>query len=324
MLPYFYRMKKMIFFAFLITGCGQIFAQSSLVKYKAVDDKVAALGPLTAFNVATIADTITAPFRDNEQKARAIFYWIANNISIDPKGTKQNDAKNNLPERVIELRKATPLGFSLLVQEMCSDANIRCISVDGNTKKDASEINEAADEINASWNVVQLGKSPETWYFVDAFRAAGSTDKKMTAFTKNFTSEYFFADRTLFNLASYPDNSAWQLGGGPKSVSEFYALPVFSNNAFALDMAKPTPAAGFIKAKLNKAVNFSFNTSADIKSISITMGDDKRQTKPEAMKFDNKSGLVSFSYQFKKEDSYPLRISADGKEILQYMVEVTE
>ena len=317
-------MKSIVFAVVLSAVTFSCFAQQS--KYKNVDEVVEKIGPLNNFNVAVIADTITKQFANAEQKARAIYFWIANNIQLDPKGTRQNDDKNILPEKVIALRKATPLGFSLLVQEMCSAANIRCLSVDGYVKNYAAEINEVADEKNYSWNVIQLGQSPETWYYVDAARASGYLDKKSTFFTKQFTSEYFFADRKLFNLAYYPDNGAWQLGGGIKSVKDYYALPVFNNFSFTLGLGKPMPIIGYIKTSLKKAVVFTFpvNSAIDIKNISLIIGDEKKQPKPEAMNFDNSGGKVSFTYQFKKEDTFPLRILADGKYILQYMVEVTE
>ena len=317
-------MKKLVFFLIFIGAAFGVFAQQS--KYNNIDEAVKKLGPLNNFNVAVIADTVTEKFADNEQKARAIFYWIANNIQLDPKGTRQNDDKNILPEKVIALRKATPLGFSLLVQEMCSAANIRCLSVDGYVKNYAAEINESADEKNYSWNVIQLGQSPETWYYIDAARASGYLDKKSTVFTKQFTGEYFFVDRKLFNLAYFPDNSAWQLGGGIKSLKDYYALPVFNNYSFALGLGKPTPITGYIKTSIKKPVVFSFpiNDVIDIKNISLIMGDEKKQPKPEAMNFVNSGSIISFTYQFKKEDTFPLRIVADGKDILQYMVVVTE
>ena len=317
-------MKKIVLILAICCAYYLSFGQSNSSKYKETDEAVAKLGALINFNVATIADTITEKFTDKEQQARAIFYWIANNIAIDPKGTKQNDDKNTLPEKVIELRKATPLGFSLLVQEMCSAANIRCLSVDGYVKNFASEINETADEKNYSWNVIQLGQSPEKWYYADACRASGYLDKKLTAFTKQFTSEYFFADRKLFNLSYFPDNSAWLLGTGPKNKKEYYTLPVINNYAFALQLNKPTPAIGYIKTTLKKPVSFSFMINGNVKNISLIAGDDKKQPKPEAMNFENSGGLITFAYLFKKEDTFPLKIIADGKEVLQYMVEVTE
>ena len=71
---------------------------------------------------------------------------------------------------------------------MCSQANIRCLSVDGYVKNFPEEINDIPDEINHSWNVVQLGLSPEEWYYVDAAKGSGYLDKKRSVFTKKFTS----------------------------------------------------------------------------------------------------------------------------------------
>lgn len=295
-------------------------------KFAATDEYVKQLGALENFNVATIADTISRNFPDKYSKARAIFYWIANNISIDPKATKANDKKNTLPEDVVRLRKTTPLGFSLLVQEMCSMANIRCLSVDGYLKNYAEDINNKADDINHSWNVVQLGQSPDQWFYVDAAKASGFLDRKMSSFTKLFTSEYFFADRALFNLDHYPDNEAWQLGGGPKSLREFYALPVINYASYKYGLRKPQPTGGYIKTKTRATVNFSFiyNDSINIKNIFLVMGEEKRQLKPEPMNFKQSGGVVSFSFQFKRSDIFPVKIVVDGNDLLEYMVEAED
>ncbi len=290
------------------------------------DEYAQKLGALDSFNVATIADTLTRIFPDKHDKARVIFYWIANNISLDPKALHTNDNKKTDPVIVIQNRKATPLGFAMLVQEMCSLANIRCLVVDGYLKNSAEDINNKADEINHSWNVIQLGQSPEQWYFVDAAKASGFTDKKFTTFTKQFTSEYFFADKALFNLDHFPDNSAWQLGGGPKNIKEFYALPVISNAAYIYGLQKPQPLTGYIKIKTKNAVSFSFTctNSKTISNISLVIGEEKKQLKPEPVNFSNNNGLISFTYQFKRDDSYPVRVVVDGQEVLQYYAEITE
>jgi hypothetical protein len=317
-------MKKNVLF--LLVSVFSITVISAQTKYEAVDKTVQKLGALPTLNVARIADTVSISFTDKEEKARAIFYWIANNIAIDPKAVKQGDNKLTLPEKVTELRRSTPLGFSLLFQEMCSHVNIRCLSVDGYVRHSSAEINEPADEINHSWNVVQLGQSPETWFYVDAYNAAGALDKKMTLFSKAFTGEYFFADRQLFNIVYFPDNSAWQLGGGPKSKKEFFAMPFIGNEAFPLELRKPLPVTGFIKTKIGTPVVFSFSATGTNrpKNISLLIGDEKKQPKPEPVNFDDSGSSIKFSYAFKKEDTYPVKVVADGKTVLEYIVEVNE
>lgn len=291
-----------------------------------VDNYVKKLGSLTSLNVSVIADTLTRNFSEKEDKARAIFFWIATNIALDGKAIKQNDHGKSLPENVVQFRKSTPLGFSLLVQEMCSQANIRCLSVDGYVKSRAEEINEKADEFNHSWNVVQLGKSPEEWYYLDAARASGFLDNKMSVFTPSFTSEYFFADKNLFNLDHYPDNNAWQLGpSGPKSIKDFYSLPVFLTGAYTFGLGKPKPATGLIKTSVKKPVSFNFPFNGTvIKSIELIIGDGRKQRKPEAMNFSTYAGIVSFNYQFKIPDEFPATIRINGKDVLAYNILVTE
>lgn len=295
-------------------------------KYSRVDDAVSTFGSLDSFNIATIADTITAQFPNKEDKARAIFYWIANNISIDPKSAKSNDKKNTNPGIVIANRKTNPLGFSLLVQEMMSLANIRCLSIDGYIKMDIETLNDPIDEPNSSWNVVQLGTSPDQWYYVDASMAAGFTDKRFTSFTKEFTSEYFFADRATFNLIHFPDNISWLLGPGVKTIKDFYAQPVFSNAAIKYSLQKANPAKGMIKTKMKNAVQFSFEFAKEISPSEVVLisGDYRRPENPVAVKFTSSGNTISFSHQFKKESEYPVRILIDGKLLAIYYAEVNE
>lgn len=313
-------------FLFLLSFLSlNLFAQKS--EYIAADAFAAKIGPLTAFNVATIADTLTRPFDDKAQKARSIYYWITHNIFLDLKGTKANDNRNIDPVTVITTRKATPLGYATLFQEMASLANIRCLTVDGYIKRDATEINNPADEVNHSWVVVQLGKTPTEWYYIDVANGAGYCSGDMRIFTALFTSDYFFAEKSLFDLSHFPDNMAWQLAGkGPQTRKEFYSLPIISNAAFTIGMNNLKPLTGYIKTKTKVPVFFSFNISTDsaISSVTLVAGDDKHLSKPVPMNFTNNGSSVSFSYQFKKEDLFPVRIVVDGKVVAEYMVEATE
>lgn len=321
----FLSMKKITLCLLFLAGMLSLRAQGNQ-EYANVDAYVKQLGALEKFNVSIITDTITKKFADKKEKARAIYYWIANNIALDPKAIKSNDNKKTEPENVVQSRSTTPLGFATLVQEMLSQANIRCLVVDGYIKNDAEEINNKEDEINHSWNVVQLGQSPDKWYYIDAAKASGFLDKKMTFFTRQFTSEYFFADKKLFNLDHYPDNSAWFLDGEQKSLKEFYSLPVIGSYAYTCGLQKPGPITGYIKTKTTTAVNFSFNhgNNTSITAISIVIGANNKEQKPIPMNFSDNGSTVKFSYTFKKADSFPVKIVADGKTLLAYYVEVED
>ncbi|HNP53120.1 MAG TPA: transglutaminase domain-containing protein [Ferruginibacter sp.] len=291
------------------------------------DDHAQTLGALPSLNVAQIADTLAAPFGDKKQKARAFYYWITHHIAIDVKATKGNDQKKSNPEDVVQLRRATPLGYSKLFQEMCSQANIRCLSVDGYVKNSAEDIENKADEINHSWNVVQLGQSPTEWYYVDCAKGSGSLDKQMKVFTPEFTSGYFFADKNLFNLDHYPDNTAWQLASSeqtPKGLSDFYRFVYIAPAAFDIGLSKPNPLVGHVRTSIKSATTFNFRSESLPKKVEIVLESGNKKTKPEEVTTMESGGGTQFKYQFKRDDTYIMSILSDGKLILQYLVEATE
>ena len=113
---------------------------------------------------------------------------------------------------------------------------------------------------------------------------------------------------------------------GHKSLKDFYALPVIAPAAYELGLQKPQPAIGWIKTKTRGSVAFSFpfSSTKNISAIELIMGDEKKQPKPVPMNFSTSGGSISFSYQFKTEDEFPLKILADGVELLVYKAEVTE
>jgi transglutaminase/protease-like cytokinesis protein 3 len=284
------------------------------------------LGHLPVLNVASIADTLTQNFTDKTLKSRAIFSWIANNIALDPKATRSNDNKNIQPENVILNRKTTPLGFSTLVQEMCSLADIRCLTVDGYSKFNTDQIGEMPDDLNYSWNVIQLGTSPSNWYYVDAAKASGSLDKKFMVFTPIFSDCYFFSEKNIFNLDHFPDNNAWMLGNGSKTAKIFFDLPLIGIGAYNQKLVSFFPENGFIKSNTTKAVSFTikFQNDANISNVSIIIGDGATQSKIERINFTNENGEIKFSYTFKKEGEYPFKILINGIILLTYKIESAE
>jgi transglutaminase/protease-like cytokinesis protein 3 len=284
---------------------------------------VAKLGPLNTFNIATITDTITELFSNKQSKTRAIFFWIANHISIDPKTTKSNDKKNSDPVTVMQKRSTSPLGFSLLFQEMCSQANIRCLSVDGYVRRNAEECNDAPDEPNHSWNVVQLGNSPSEWFYVDVAMAAGTLDKKISVFTPRFNDQYFFPDKRIFNWQHHPDNPAWLLGQGPKSTKELFSIPLVHPSAFEFDLFRFSPLSGLIKTNTEKKNRFSFSIGKETdEPVFVVIGEGNKKSKPERVNITQNGNEFSFEYQFKKSDSYPFTIMIGTTELLSWQVEV--
>ena len=312
-------MKKIVTSLFtltllLSTNC---FAQGNK-NFTAIDEYVKKLGKLDTLTMGTISSIVTKPFEDKEEKARAIYSWIANNIEYDVKMAKSGNVNKNSPTEVLQYRKAVGIGFASLFQDMCSSADIRCLTADGYLKNSAEQIGESDVEINHSWAVVQLGKSPEEWYYVDPALASGTTDAAMKTFTPAYTNAYFFPDKKRFNWQHFPDNEAWKLGEAPKTKKDFYALPVIKTAAYEFEITKFAPALGKVKTTPANAVVFtlSFRNTSDISKVELVYGEPKKQKTKEVI-FNSSSGGISFSNKF-EEGEYPVMIKINGKEVIAY------
>ena len=300
-------------------------AQSTSEYYKDIDDYVLSLGALDTLNMGTISFIVTKKFSDPKDKVRAIFDWIAYNISFDLKAGRNNDNQKTNTELVLKNRKANAAGYAALFQDMCSVVKIRCLTVDGYAKFNTEQISEKPDELNHTWAVVQLGQSPETWFYVDPTWGSGYTDDKMTTFTRAYNDDYFFSDRYIFNFQHFPDNEAWQLGQGPKSLSSFFSLPLVKSAAYKYRLGKFSPGIGSIKAKLNSNVSFNIklNTNDPIEIVSLEIGEGKKKkTKTVDHRFSG--GSLVFNYKFDVEYTYPVNVLVNNKPILGYMAEVNE
>jgi hypothetical protein len=314
--------KKISITALLIFIIVNSFAQSSTA-YKLVDDYVKSVGSLDSMNMGTISSILTQNFPDKANKARAIFDWIANNVSFDCKAGRNDDNSKTNSDDILKSRKATSFGYAALFQDMCSVASIRCLTVDGFVKNNADDINNKPDEFNHSWDVVQLGQSPSEWYYVDPTWGSGYTDKDIKVYTKDFNDSYFFSNRTVFNQQHFPDNMAWQIGQGPKTLREFYSMPVVKTAASEFGITNTSPAEGHIKAKEGKPTQF--NITADntdsISVVSLVLGDDKKK-KTKQVNYSINNGIITFSYKFDDSDSLPVAVLFNGKEVLDFYVEV--
>jgi len=297
-------------------------AQTNGRDFKAIDAYVKSLGNLEGMSMATVNNVVSNKYTDKIDKARAIYYWIANNISYDVKLTRSTNKLKNTPADVLLTRKATGPGFANLFQDMCSSADIRCLTVDGFVKYNTQQIGEKDQEINHSWAVVQLGQSPEDWYYVDPAFGSGYLNADMKEFTKAYTDAYFFTEKASFNQQHFPDNTAWKLGSGP-GKGDFFDMPVVKTAAMELVITKCSPNDGKLKVKADKNVKFNFTVknTENVTKVELAVGE-KKKYRLEDIPYTNSATTLGFTYKFKDTDSGPITILVNGKEFVQYYVEV--
>lgn len=315
---------KILIAAVLILPAITARAQNPTARdFSAVDAYVAKLGKLDSMNMGTITKLVTQPYTDKIDKARAIFYWITHNITYDVKMARTANTQKNSPTEVLLYRKAVGIGFASLFQDMCSSADIRCLTADGFVKHKAEEIGDKGD-INHSWAVVQLGQSPDTWYYVDPAWGSGYADDEQKTFTQQYNPGYFFANKTIFNWQHYPDNEAWKLGAGaPKNKGDFYDLPILKGAAYDLGLKQFTPKNGHVKtaAGAPTAFSFSLNPDVEVTKVTILYGQARKQKTVDAT-YTFTYGNLSIKQKFDQSGEYPVTILVNDKPLAVYRVEV--
>ncbi len=300
-------------------------AQQTKTDFKVVDDFINSVGPLDTLNTGTISFILTKNFPDSKDKVRAIFNWITKHITLDIKAARNSDNEKISTDLVLKTRKANAAGYAALFQDMCSVVKIRCLTVDGYAKYNTEQIGEKPDELNHTWAVVQLGQSPDTWFYVDPTWGSGYLNDKLTVFTKAYNDNYFFANRVLFNLQHFPDNGAWQLGPGPKSSGAFFSLPMVWGAAYDYGLGKFSPAEGLLKAKPGKGVSFTLkiNTAKPIDIVALEIGEGKKK-KTKTVDYRISGGNLVFTHKFEDEDEYPVTVLINNQPVLGYLAEISE
>ena len=155
---------------------------------------------------------ISRDFSSEEDKVRAIYTWIVNNIAYEPKEYKQfnynfknfrerNEKEEATRKKIIErtLQKGIAVceGYAMLFERLCELQGIKNYLVRGDTKASFKDIGRAFKK-NHMWNIAIIdGKQ----YIFDPTWGAGKYNGK---FIKEPTYFYYKTPPKLFFKTHYP------------------------------------------------------------------------------------------------------------------------
>ena len=193
------------------TDPGDVNDSANAAKYKTVDDFILKMKRRNK-PIPVLAKEITAPFNTEEEKVRALFIWMTNNIAYDcvayhsksaPAGNFSYKTQEELivkldkyyyKEAMLVLRnkKAVCEGYAVLFRELCKSAGLNCQLAEGRASENRDKIKKLRNRknfnTNHTWNKVQVNGK---WYYVDATWASGYCDKPVKHFYKKFNPYYF-------------------------------------------------------------------------------------------------------------------------------------
>jgi transglutaminase/protease-like cytokinesis protein 3 len=316
-------MKKLLTGILLFLLSHQGYSQN----YAAVDELVDTY-PKEFTDSGKLAALINKDFSQQEEKARAIFRWVATNISYDvdmdvimesksvnafsyttekEKQIKEKKFKADLVAQTLISKKAVCHGYAALVEELCQKTGLEAQTITGDLKSDPSQIGELPG-INHAWNVVKIANS---WRFLDATLAAGFINSRNT-FEFYFNEAYFFTNPEKFFLNHFPANEKWLLV--PKTKKEYVQLPVFFGFYLQSDFVIVKPITGIYSIADGDFI-LSIHGLAPTDYISYSF---ETENKRAYLEEQDNSKDFTISLQGRKPDN--LYIFINGKIVAMYKI----
>jgi len=251
-------------------------AQKRMASYDFIDSDVMTIEASTP---EELAQKLTAHYKTDLEKTRAIFSWIARHISYNylpgrfrggtvnssPTSQVNDDVDTSsalkplnqlVAEYVLKKRTAFCYGYARLFKCLCGHAGIPCEIINGYARGDLKKVGNNF-RTNHTWNAVQLDSG---WHLVDVTWASGYFAYGSNVFIKHFDDQYFLTPPEQFAQDHFPDNLEWSLLQQPPMLSEFQHSPYKGRCFVKYNITSYWPSTGVIQAGVGDTINLNVQT----------------------------------------------------------------
>lgn len=209
-------MKHIKFILFLILTTNTSFAQKKAVnEYLIIDKKALQIPDSLTKSTVGIASYITANFKTDNDKSRAIFIWVASNIQYDVENMfaiNFYEKREDKIAKALKTRKGICENYASLFTDICLKSGIKSFVIEGYTKQ-----NDKVDTIAHAWCAVLLEGS---WFLFDPTWGSGYVYNNK--FFKKINNEYYKVNPSSIIKSHMPFDYLWQFLNYPITNQEFY------------------------------------------------------------------------------------------------------
>jgi hypothetical protein len=261
----FTSLRLSCWFLLIILSFKTAIADEEDARYSAADHHALTAPASVTKSMRTLSAYLTKPFATDEEKARAIFRWITDNISYDVEGFFSGRESASASSDVLQSRSSVCSGYSILFEELGTAAGLQVATIDGYAKGFGYQPGDKIPEkSNHTWNAVKIDGQ---WKLVDCTWGAGKVDDTH-AYRKEFEPYYFFTKPEEFVYRHLPADKSWQLLSRPVSRQEFMNLPlvepIFFQYGFIMDSLQSAVFEMESEGTVHFSVSFDILCSADL------------------------------------------------------------
>jgi hypothetical protein len=252
-------LRPLIIFAFLATAFT-----ASAQNYRLIDNRSASI---EASMPDELAHKLTAPYKTDLEKFRAIFSWVTANIEYNVwrpafaiSRNRTNKQKpdttwesRSLDERVaynvLKNRFAVCDGYARLLKTLCDYAGISCNVIYGYAK--SGDKNDRVFSTNHTWNAVFIDSA---WRLADVTWASGYVSSYTNEYVKKYDNYYFLTRPKDFILSHYPEDPRWTLLDKTPFLKEYDNAPFRLKAFHKTQIVSFTPSGGHLKGRVGDTV----------------------------------------------------------------------
>lgn len=276
--------KRIFLFIFTFVWLISYSQTDKIERFKKIDS----LSKIVKFNnnLPKLVNDLTNFCNSNEEKYRAIFIWISDNISYDFKTFNKNPEPEiikckekedcqikmakldqEIIDRVLNRKIAICDGYSKLFKRMCDIANLNCAIIEGYVKNSPNHIGSMGI-LNHAWNMIKIDNEN---YFLDVTWASGyctkNDDGKLDSFVKKFNNYYWLTDSRDFTRDHFPKNALWL--NGTSLTKNYYKNQPYIEVSEMPFLKFINPESGIINVRKGEKIKFEFNYDELVDKIQI-------------------------------------------------------
>ncbi len=300
--------------------------------YAAVDRMVKQYSPQWN-SPEDLAKQISHDFSTAEEKARAIYDWIALNITYDIEkyfsqglftapyyahsliNTDENYYiedlyRVNMAEDAMYTKTTLCEGYASLYKRLCDLAGVECVIIPGYVKILPSDIGRKPTAPNHTWNAVRINGQ---WRLLDVTWGAGKLNYEKKIFVPEFSDMYFFVPPERFFLQHCPEKATWSFTG--KTVQDFITLPYFYREYLSAGIEIIKPVKGIFYSTGKVRIRFRIKNFSKDSSISYSIRENSPAIKIHPVQ---KSEWTTFTVSLHIRHETYLTLFMDGYAIVVY------
>ncbi|WP_309642064.1 transglutaminase domain-containing protein [Flavobacterium sp.] len=320
----------------LITACcllitfitGTSYSQS----YTAVDNAIANY-PKSFASPEKLAEKIKTDFASEEEKARAIFTWMALNIHYDLKAFESLSSKPKMAytfsseeERInkeqkfrrdgaatlLRTKKGVCQDYTALFHTLCELCGLKCMTIVGTSKTALPHIGKLPTTSDHAWNAVKVG---ETWRFIDVTWGSGMMNLETGKMMQQFNDAYFFTPPGIFFLNHFPDDKRYLMTD--KTAEDFAALPLYYGRYLKSGYEFLTPEKGIFSIKETENIPLSIADLPEKDQVAYVFSNDN---KPNLVTLKREGNVSTFNIPVTRRNRGYLTIYVNNESVVAYKI----